>query len=271
MTDTLRGLSYMHELGSGPIVHGDIKLVSTKYYPILGLQYAVTTIQSNILVTANETAMICDFGRSRQPPDQPSELTNSSPFAGTVRYMSPELLVSNVVRPTPAADMWAYGCVALEVGTILLTKHKTLNGSFGWWQILCRVPPYHEIDSEFEVAELIKRGHPPSDRPRGARASLVNDTLWGALSLCWQGQDWRPTSRAFLEQLMDMLQNGQVPTSPVLLDFFPSIDSGPVARWPEKLTDLRDLLEGKDHLASSIRSNVWTWVILSYTIVLLAD
>jgi hypothetical protein len=31
MADTLRGLSYMHGLGSGPIAHGDIKLVSGVY------------------------------------------------------------------------------------------------------------------------------------------------------------------------------------------------------------------------------------------------
>ncbi|KAH7337840.1 kinase-like domain-containing protein [Rhizoctonia solani] len=102
MTDTIRGLTYMHGFESGPIAHGDIKL-------------------SNILVTNDETALICDFGRSRQPHDEPNEaiISNSSPFIGTVRYMSPELFVSNAARPSPAADMWAYGCVALEVRYIL--------------------------------------------------------------------------------------------------------------------------------------------------------
>ncbi|KEP47386.1 tyrosine kinase catalytic domain protein, partial [Rhizoctonia solani 123E] len=101
MTDTLRGLSYMHGFKSGAIAHGDIKL-------------------SNILVTANETALICDFGRSRQPHDKPNEIivSNSSPFVGTVRYMSPELFVPNAARPSPAADMWAYGCIALESGDV---------------------------------------------------------------------------------------------------------------------------------------------------------
>ncbi|KAG8733950.1 hypothetical protein FRC11_014549, partial [Ceratobasidium sp. 423] len=101
MTDTLRGLSFMHSLESGPIAHGDMKL-------------------SNILVTSDERALICDFGRSRQPQDQPNEVivSGSSPFAGTVRYMSPELFVPDSARPTPAADMWAYGCVALESGEV---------------------------------------------------------------------------------------------------------------------------------------------------------
>ncbi|KAG8712864.1 hypothetical protein FRC11_013966 [Ceratobasidium sp. 423] len=97
MTDTLRGLSFMHGMDSGPIAHGDIK-------------------SSNILVNSDETALICDFGRSCQQNDSPNEviLSSSSPFGGTVRYMSPELLVPDTARPSPAADMWAYGCVALE-------------------------------------------------------------------------------------------------------------------------------------------------------------
>ncbi|CUA67702.1 hypothetical protein RSOLAG22IIIB_13538 [Rhizoctonia solani] len=98
MTETLRGLDYMHNLESGPIAHGDIKL-------------------SNILVNSDEKALICDFGRSHQSSGAPNQviLSSSSPFAGTVRYMSPELLDPGCARPSLAADMWAYGCVALEV------------------------------------------------------------------------------------------------------------------------------------------------------------
>ncbi|KAF8596045.1 kinase-like protein [Ceratobasidium sp. AG-I] len=87
----------MHELRPAPIAHGDIK-------------------SHNILVTENEKAIICDFGRSRSPQDQPQEVSRSSPFGATLRYMSPELFASSMAGPTPASDMWAYGCVALEVG-----------------------------------------------------------------------------------------------------------------------------------------------------------
>ncbi|QRW13108.1 Tyrosine kinase domain protein [Ceratobasidium sp. AG-Ba] len=43
MTDTLQGLSYMHELTPDPVVHGDIKSTG------------------NILVTLDERAIICDL------------------------------------------------------------------------------------------------------------------------------------------------------------------------------------------------------------------
>ncbi|CAE6464737.1 unnamed protein product [Rhizoctonia solani] len=220
MTDTLRGLAYMHNSKSGPIAHGDIKL-------------------SNILVTANETALICDFGRSRQPLDEPGDVivSNSSPFAGTVRYMSPELFVPDGARPTPVTDMWAYGCVSLE--------------------ILCRIQPYHETTSDTVIAELIKSGHLLSDRPHGPRSSLINDKSWNVLSSCWQAQDWRPTAHVFLERLSGMLHSEEIPSSPILVDMFPRLVSGPIPPWPSELGDLNDLLGEKSQLYSSIRSTVW--------------
>ncbi|CAE6531245.1 unnamed protein product [Rhizoctonia solani] len=221
MTDTLRGLSFMHSLESGPIAHGDIKL-------------------SNILVTSDETALICDFGRSRYPQDQPNEVivSGSSPFAGTVRYMSPELFVPDSAKPTPAADMWAYGCVALE--------------------ILCRLQPYHGISSDILISELIKSGRPPSDRPRGPRGSLINDTLWNVLSSCWEAQNWRPSARVFLEQLTRMLQSGEVPNSPIPMDVLSGFDSEPIPPWPSEIKDFDGQLGLFLQVSSSLRAIVWT-------------
>ncbi|CAE6520867.1 unnamed protein product [Rhizoctonia solani] len=205
MTDTLKGLSFMHSLDSGPIAHGDMKM-------------------SNVLVTSDETAFICDFGRSYQASDQPSEviLSSSSPFAGTVRYMSPELLIPGSARPSPAADMWAYGCVALE--------------------ILCRIQPYHETTSDVVVAELIRNGQPPSRRPQGPRGSLISDTLWDILASCWQAQDWRPTAHGFLGELTRMIQSGELPSLHIPMDAFPRISSEPIPAWPREIEDMNGQL-----------------------------
>ncbi|CUA75590.1 Putative leucine-rich repeat receptor-like serine/threonine-protein kinase At2g19230 [Rhizoctonia solani] len=221
MADTLRGLSYMHSLESGPVAHGDMKL-------------------TNILVTSDEHALICDFGRSRQPTDQPYEviLSNSSPFAGTVRYMSPELFVPNSARPSPAADMWAYGCIALE--------------------ILCRIQPYHETTSDIVVAELIRSGEPPSTRPHGPRGSLINDTLWRVLSSCWSAQDWRPTAHGFLEELTEMLHNGEVPNSPILMDMFPRVGSEPIPPWPREIEDMDGQLRSLALRSRGLRSTIFS-------------
>ncbi|CAE6459257.1 unnamed protein product [Rhizoctonia solani] len=222
LTDILRGLDYMHcGLPSGPIAHGDMKL-------------------SNILVTPDETAKLCDFGRSRKRDDPRSEVSHSSALAGTIRYMSPELFDPKINGPTPAADMWAYGCIALEV--------------------MCRIKPYDESTNNLEIIRLITSGQLPSDRPKGARASLVNDGLWSALASCWTGQDQRPTSQECLNQILSMMESGDIPASPVLPDLFPIPDSGSIELWPDEIPDLKghlELEEGIGTIASSIRSNVW--------------
>ncbi|KAF8594180.1 kinase-like protein [Ceratobasidium sp. AG-I] len=119
MIDTLQGLSYMHELQHSPIARGDIK-------------------SHNILATEDEKGIICDPGRSRSRHDQLQEDSRPSPFGATLRYMSPELFVCSGAGPTPASDMWACGCVALE--------------------ILYRVQPYHEVANDCEAIELIRQG-----------------------------------------------------------------------------------------------------------------
>ncbi|CAE6503233.1 unnamed protein product [Rhizoctonia solani] len=212
------GLSYMHGLLSGPIAHGDMKLA----------------------LTSDETAKLCDFGRSWKRGDAKSEVRHSSVLAGTIRYMSPELFEPSVDGPTPAADMWAYGCVALEV--------------------MCRIPPYHESTNNLEVIKMITSGHPPSDRPKGPRASLINDTLWSALATCWRGPDRRPTSREFLDQLLSILESDDIPASPILSDSPPNPGpgGGPPEPWPEEMPDLTDYLEIEGvTIASSVRANVF--------------
>ncbi|QRW25626.1 Tyrosine kinase specific for activated [Rhizoctonia solani] len=220
MTDTLRGLSYMHDFETGPIAHGDIKL-------------------SNILVTPNETALICDFGRSTQPHDGPNEVivSGSSPFAGTVRYMSPELFVPELARPSPAADMWAYGCIALEV------KRVAMYGAYS--------------HAEFELSADTLGGHPPSSRPHGPRGSLINDTLWNVLSSCWAAQDWRPTAQLFLEKLTLMLQSGEIPSSPIPMDVFSGFDSESIPSWPSEIKDFDGKLEFLIQVSTSLRATVW--------------
>ncbi|KZV87337.1 kinase-like protein, partial [Exidia glandulosa HHB12029] len=74
------------------IVHGDLKGV-------------------NILVCDDGVACIADFGVSAVLAQYPAQ--NATP-AGTFRWMAPELLQDDS-RVTWASDMWAYGCVIMEV------------------------------------------------------------------------------------------------------------------------------------------------------------
>lgn len=66
-----------------------------------------------------------------------------------------------------------------------------------------------------------------------------------------------------------MLQNGEVPTSPILPDLFPAFSGGPLTPWPSDLMDFSGLLEsewGADTLSSTLRASVWMWVLPSQLI-----
>ncbi|KZT35160.1 kinase-like protein, partial [Sistotremastrum suecicum HHB10207 ss-3] len=99
MIDIADGIAYLHAKG---IVHGDLK-------------------GSNVFITNGRRAVLADFGMSRLE-EIDAVFTSSSIHSstsynlrGTVRYMAPELLVDETTRHTQAADMWAFGCVVLEI------------------------------------------------------------------------------------------------------------------------------------------------------------
>ncbi|KAG8895094.1 hypothetical protein FRB99_000769, partial [Tulasnella sp. 403] len=92
--DTAMGLVYLHTR-SPPICHGDIKAL-------------------NILVGANDRAMLCDFGLSKALEEV--TMAANTNHIGTSRYRSPELFIDGNC-PTLESDVWAWGCLLLEVVT----------------------------------------------------------------------------------------------------------------------------------------------------------
>lgn len=60
--------------------------------------------------------MWCDFGLATVVDDNPTGLTTSQNASrGTTRYFSPELLEEHTSHKTLSSDVWAWGCVAMEV------------------------------------------------------------------------------------------------------------------------------------------------------------
>ncbi|KAG8917070.1 hypothetical protein FRC02_003384 [Tulasnella sp. 418] len=93
--DVARGLDALHPT----LVHGDIKA-------------------QNVLVTKEGKAVLCDFGSSRVQDALavPSGLTTANDStATTVLFRSPELLGTNNPVPTLASDIWAMGCLAIQI------------------------------------------------------------------------------------------------------------------------------------------------------------
>ncbi|KAJ7145858.1 kinase-like domain-containing protein [Mycena epipterygia] len=97
LSEIVQGLQYLH---SRNIVHGDLR-------------------GANILITAEWNACLADFGLTSL--SDATTATHTSHRAGSIRWMAPELIdperFGHRFARTPATDIYAFGCVCLELYT----------------------------------------------------------------------------------------------------------------------------------------------------------
>ncbi|KAJ7111283.1 kinase-like domain-containing protein, partial [Mycena epipterygia] len=143
--ETAHGLEYLHAQN---IVHGDLRGTS-------------------ILISDDNTACLSDFGLNTTVSD--AQLTtamasSSASRAGSLRWWSPELIEPTV--RTPASDVYAYGCVCLEL----------YSGR----------PPFSEFKDPGVILRVM-RGERPQ-RPGGSAE------LWHLVTAAWAAvSNSRPT------------------------------------------------------------------------------
>ncbi|KAG9000191.1 hypothetical protein FRB94_005635 [Tulasnella sp. JGI-2019a] len=140
--DTIRAVEYLHNLDP-PVVHGDIKAL-------------------NILMSSERRAILCDFDLALASDEVQSGLTTSKGLKGSLRYCCKELLMADEAMRTRSSDMWAWGCLLVE--------------------IMKEIVPYTQLHSDGQVvAALIQEQLPVSE---DQLKDPIN--IWSVVCGCWQ-------------------------------------------------------------------------------------
>ncbi|KAG8924543.1 hypothetical protein FRC03_009982 [Tulasnella sp. 419] len=156
LIDVLKGMQYIEFRG---LVHGDLKC-------------------GNILVNDRGNACLCDFGTTRLIEGITGFTTTSLNGKATLRFMAPERLMEDK-PPTTASDIWAFGCVVIEVFT--------------------GKPPYPHISYEKAVISEIITKVLPLD-PAYYKVTTPGDQFWAFISKCW---GFQPISRPGIVDLLE--------------------------------------------------------------------
>ncbi|KDQ52433.1 hypothetical protein JAAARDRAFT_210588 [Jaapia argillacea MUCL 33604] len=170
LIEIAEGLRYLHRQS---LVHGDLR-------------------GANILIDDDEHARLADFGLVGLADT--SAMTHSTKRDGSVRWMAPELLspdsfcgVVEGFQRTFASDIYAFGCVCLELHT--------------------GRPPYSEIASDIVAVLAILRGDQPR-RPATTAAPMMSDAVWELARACWGHlPQSRPKVREVSRVLKDLMSS----------------------------------------------------------------
>jgi len=143
----------------------------------------LTVVQANILINDNWQACLTDFGLTVF--DDATPVSFSSRNSGSVRWMAPELHVPErfgLARSclTPETDVYAFGCVCLEVSSFLLAGPSRLLIIPS--QLYTGRPPFANVLVDSAVMFQVVHGGRP-ERPTGDGEMI--DQLWRMVEMCW--------------------------------------------------------------------------------------
>jgi serine/threonine protein kinase len=165
-----RAVHYAHSQG---VIHRDLK-------------------PSNILLTADGTPKISDFGLAKRP-DTDETATTSGVVMGTVAYMSPEQARGMNERIGPATDVFALGVILYE----LLTGRRPFRGA-----------------SPVETQYALINQHPAPPTSLNAGLPIVLDRVC-MLCLSKPPEKRYPSAAALAEDLKRFLAGAAVQAPPV--------------------------------------------------------
>ncbi|KDQ09602.1 hypothetical protein BOTBODRAFT_521874 [Botryobasidium botryosum FD-172 SS1] len=180
LEEIAQGLEYMHTLDP-PIIHGDLKA-------------------NNILVSADGSACLSDFGLSRThmetssdatlaTTDGPSDTPITMAYHANFRWGAPEVLLNEGSHRTPASDIFSLGRLKVE----LLTGDVPFPGL-----------------TDYDIIQCLGTGHYDRPTDSDAIACGLDDEMWALILECW---DLDPLERPSASQVVDRLRRMPEPAS----------------------------------------------------------
>jgi serine/threonine protein kinase len=113
--------------------------------------------------------------------------------AGTVRWMSPELLFDQNSPPTRESDCYALGMVIYEVSQC---AHRS-GPLFTPYQVLTGLRPFHHL-GHYAAVIAVREGERPG-KPLNSESLGFSDALWRSMTACWsKSSSARPTAQQLL-------------------------------------------------------------------------
>ncbi|KZV89900.1 kinase-like protein, partial [Exidia glandulosa HHB12029] len=194
-------VAYLHTTVG--IAHGDIKA-------------------ENVLVDNRGNTKLCDFGLSTLINKLSEDGTTSASFRGkgTLRHNAPELNMDEVLVPesntpymvrskSPATDVYAYGCLILQVFT--------------------DISPWAGCNSAQIIAKVFNGEVPPYPFPRHPAEVRGFDEVWyDFCRRCWEKD---PAARPTMSQIVAALQTSTSPVLPPTTS--PSLRGQSISTQPE--------------------------------------
>ena len=139
-----------------------------------------TRLQSNVLVSANQDALICDFGMAKVVEDVTGQAASATlTKAGSARWLAPEVIEREVDFPTQESDVYSFG----------MTMYECLAGKM----------PFSTLRRDAQVIHKIIQEKLRPERPtEGDNARWCTDEVWKVVEHCWKRE---PKDRWTMEQV----------------------------------------------------------------------
>ena len=189
------------------MIHGDVKGVCSRIPPLVLYVHACgsPTPKANVMIDSDSHARLADFGLTSVIPDDKTFSTASGGGAGTLRWMSPELLDPDRFGlrgdATKGSDCYALG----------MTIYEVLSGHV----------PFFRFKNLVVIRKIIEGECP--ERPPGV---WFTDGVWEILERCWKRET---CERINAESVLSCLERTPPPLRPDANDH--TGDKDPYTQW----------------------------------------